>query len=292
MSQILNNIYYNTSFALKLNSQAMAKLQEQASTGSRVNRPSDDPSRAFRILGLDSQKRRMQGSIDAISNCTSLLEVSSTVINQMSKTMADTKTLLAGVTDTDGSIGQTVYAESLDNYLEELVALANKKHNGQYLFGGTNTTSKPFEVVRKDGKIIDVNYKGSRRAREMKISDSINVSAFYAGSDLFSLDKRDDVEFLGETGVKQGKGTSTVKGFAWLDVKEVSPDVFRFSIDGFKTYTQMPVPPGIDNLKLTNSETGEVLYVDSRSVTKEGTDLVEAGGTHDLFDTLDRKSVV
>ena len=47
MSGILNNVYNNISFALARQTEALSRLQEQASTGSRINRPSDDPSTAY-----------------------------------------------------------------------------------------------------------------------------------------------------------------------------------------------------------------------------------------------------
>jgi len=59
MGGMLNNVYNNSSFALNLHYKAMASLQEQVYTGSRINRASDDPSAAYRVLGLDSQKRQL-----------------------------------------------------------------------------------------------------------------------------------------------------------------------------------------------------------------------------------------
>ena len=44
MSGSLTNIYNNVSYALLINTESMAKLQEQAATGSRINRVSDDSS--------------------------------------------------------------------------------------------------------------------------------------------------------------------------------------------------------------------------------------------------------
>jgi flagellin-like hook-associated protein FlgL len=49
MSGSLNGIYNNTSYALNLNTEAIGTLQEQVSSGSRVNRASDDPSAAYQI---------------------------------------------------------------------------------------------------------------------------------------------------------------------------------------------------------------------------------------------------
>ena len=56
----LTNVYNNVNYALHLHSEAMAKLQEQAYTGSRINRASDDPSTSYRILGLNSQQKSVE----------------------------------------------------------------------------------------------------------------------------------------------------------------------------------------------------------------------------------------
>ena len=83
MSGTLNNTHNNVSFALNLHYEAMARLQEQAYTGSRINRASDDPSAAYRVLGLNSQKRSLGNYMDSLLEVISLLDISSTAIESM-----------------------------------------------------------------------------------------------------------------------------------------------------------------------------------------------------------------
>ena len=64
MSGSLNNIYNNVSYALLINTKAMAKLQEQASTGSRINRVSDDSTSAHKVLSLQSQQKSLDNYED------------------------------------------------------------------------------------------------------------------------------------------------------------------------------------------------------------------------------------
>ena len=73
MSGTLSNGYNNVNFALHLNSEAMTRLQEQASTGSQVNRTSDDPSTAYRVLGLNSQVKSLENYGDHISDAIAVL---------------------------------------------------------------------------------------------------------------------------------------------------------------------------------------------------------------------------
>ncbi|MHC4498831.1 MAG: flagellin N-terminal helical domain-containing protein [Planctomycetota bacterium] len=80
MGQTLGNIYNNVNFALNLQTEAMARLQEQASTGARINRVSDGPSDAYQILGLNSQERSLENYMDNLLQVVDHLEISATVI--------------------------------------------------------------------------------------------------------------------------------------------------------------------------------------------------------------------
>jgi len=77
MSGALNNIYNNVSFALNLHTEAMAKLQEQVSTGSRINQISDDPAASYRVLGLNTNEKSLENYINNLSEVISILELSS-----------------------------------------------------------------------------------------------------------------------------------------------------------------------------------------------------------------------
>jgi flagellin-like hook-associated protein FlgL len=88
---------------------------------------------------------------------------------------------------------------------------------------------------------------------------------------------------LGDTGAKSGTGTSSVRGDVWLTVTgsagdyelSIDDDLSTFHTDGTDT-----------NLAVTDSRTGEVLYVDTTEITQTGADLVWTAGTSDLFSML------
>ncbi|MHC4456543.1 MAG: flagellar hook-associated protein FlgL [Planctomycetota bacterium] len=210
MSGTLNTIYNNVSFALQLHTKALTSLQEQASTGSRINRASDDPSAAYRVLGLNTQQTSMENYIDNLSEVISTLELSSMVIQNMVSTFAEVKSLLTQVSS--GVYGQESRertADSINDTLEQMVLLANTDRNGQYLFGGSDTDSTPYVVQRTDGEITSVTYRGSSDRRNFEVAPGVQASAFYVGDDIFYSDNRSDPVFAGETGATAGTGTST-----------------------------------------------------------------------------------
>jgi len=287
MAGTLSNVYNNVSFALNQHTEAMARLQEQASTGSRINRPSDAPSDGYQVLGLNSEARSLGNYMDNLSDVVSTLGFSSTVIEKMISTIADAKTRLTQITSgTYDENGRQRVAEGINDMLEQMVSLANTDHMGQYLFGGGDTASAPYAVERTNGEITRVTYQGSSEKRDVDVAPGVQDSAFCVGDELFHSDSRGDPVFLGDTGAKAGTGTSSVNGYVWLEVTEPVAGTYRLSIDGGSSYVDVAVPPGGTNTMVTSSETGEVLYVDTTGITSTGVELVSTPGTHDVFNTL------
>ena len=287
MSGALSNIYNNVSFALHLHTEALARLQEQASTGSRINRPSDDPSVGYRVLGLDSQTRSLGNYMDNLSEVIGTLEISSTVIGNMMPTFAEARIrlsqILSGIYDEEG---RKRAAKGINDILEQLVSLANTKHMGQYLFSGGDTASAPYAVERTDGEITSVTYQGSFDNRNVEVAPGVQASAFYVGDNLFHLSSRGEPVFLGDTGAEAGTGTSSVNGYVWLEITEPVAGTYRLSIDGGSSFVDVAVPPGDANTMVTHAETGEVLYVDTTGINSTGVELVSIPGTYDIFNTL------
>jgi len=284
MSGTLNNIYNNVNYALHLHSEAMTRLQEQASTGSCINRVSDDPSAAYRVMGLNTQERSLTNYTDNLSEVISLLDLSSTAIEEIASALTETRTRLTQIAG--GIYGEDAReraAEGINDILEQIVSLANTKHMGQYVFGGGDLRSAPYQIERTDGEITAVTYQGSYEKRNIEVASGVRSSAFYVGDDIFRSDNRGELVFLGDTGAKAGTGTSSVRGDTWLMVTG-SAGNYNLSIDDGATVFNTD---GTDtNLAVTNSATGEILYVDTTAITGTGVDLVRAPGTYDVFNTL------
>lgn len=285
MSQTMTNIYNNASFALHLHTEALARLQEQASTGSRINRTSDGPSTAHNILTLSSQERSLQNYMDNLSEVISTLELSSTIITDITSYLVETKSRLSQVTSgTYDAQARERAAEGIDDILEQVVSLVNTKNMEQYIFGGADTASAPYVVQRTNGEITGVTYQGSADGRSVEIAPGLSTSAFYVGSDIFSASDRGEPIFAGTTGAKAGTGTSSVCGDVWLTVIYDGTN-YKLSIDDGASYITVPTG-GDTNQAVTDSRTGQVLYVDTTAITATGVDRVRIPGTYDIFNTL------
>ena len=284
MSGSLNNIYNNVSFALRLHTKEMTQLQEQVSTGSRLNRVSDDSIAAYQVIGLNTQQSTLGNYIDNLSELIDTMDLSSTIIQDMVSVISEVRTRITQVSSgvyTDDARQRT--ATGINELLEQIVTLANTEHMGQYVFGGGSSTSQPYQVTRTDGEITSVTYQGSYENRSIEIAPGLKSSALLVGEEIFKSSDRDELIFIGDTGAKAGTGTSSVCNDTWLTITG-SAGNYTISIDGGLTTFNTD---GTDtNLAVTSSITGEVLYLDTTEITGTGVDLVRAPGTYDIFSTL------
>lgn len=281
MSISLNALYKNTSWSIGQQTARLALLQEKASTGQENNRISDNPTVTNRVLGLTSDSRTKQQYLDNLANLNSVLELSDSVVQSMTSEMTRAREALSGTTT--NAVRQTLAAD-LNSSLEQLISLANTQRMGESLFAGSNTSVLPYTVQRDDnGRITQVIYQGSKNENPVEVSNGVTISGVLAGQSLFSIDDRQSPEFLGDTGAAAGAGTSSVRGTAYLQVQGTAGN-WQLSIDGGLNWVASNGTQ--DNLAVVNSQTGEVLYVDTRAITQSGTEPVCVQGTYDIFNVL------
>jgi len=285
MSGILNSVYNSSMYALYLHSKAMTTLQEQYSTGSRINRASDAPSAAYKVMGLNTQSKQLKNYIAAIDDVTGVLEMSSTILGSMTSELSNVKVslsqIISGTYDEDG---RKRLAEQVNDALEQLVSLANSKHSGNYIYGGSDTSSAPYATTESNGRITKVTYQGSDLQRQVAIAPGVQSSAYYVGADMFSSDERTTPTFTGDTGVAVGSGTASVKGTVWLNVTQDSGGDYNLSLGGptvdLGTYTG-----DLSNVPVKDAD-GNVLYVNATNINSTGYEMVNVAGTNDIFNVL------
>ena len=286
MSGTLNNVHSNISFALNRHYKAMARLQEQTYTGSRINRVSDDSFVAYRVLGLNSQQKLLGNYMNNISEAIYVLEDSTVQIQNMVEAINDTKTgltqILSGTYTEDN---RETFAKQINETLEQMVSLANAKHLGQYIFGGGNTGTAPYAVQRTNGEITSVTYQGSFQQRNIEVAPGVQANAYHIGEDIFSCDNRTAPVFVGNTGAAAGSGTSNVKGDVWLTVTDDGGGSYDLSIDDGASTVNVAAAPDITNIAVTTSS-GRVLYIDGTNISDTGVEMVTVPGTYNIFDTL------
>lgn len=191
--RVTDNTYPETllSHLHRINSQ-MNTLREQAATGQRITRVSEDSAASNRILDMQEEKGRIA---QFSKNAARAQNINSTTISQLQNfiDISDRVNELAVLAnDLQGPEGLKAYAAELDALIQHAARVANSKYNGEYIFGGTASGSEPFTVNEgADGKVQDpdgagaglaVNYVGASEGPEFHLSESGKFSPFTDGT--------------------------------------------------------------------------------------------------------------
>lgn len=255
-----------------LNSQTrrLLKLQEQLSTGLRVNAPSDDPLSARRAVNVRTLIGKNEQYLTNISSITPQLRESSTALQTGVNILHRVQELtLEGANGTNSTTQLTMIAQEINQLLESMVVEGNHQTNGRYIFGGTCTLNPPYQATRNaQGQITAVAYAGNTEKSEVAIADGITVSVNVPGQDAFSdaqdvfqmlIDIRDNM-LAGDQGSLQNQRlaelTTTRNQLlnAMASVGAIENRLERVSAD-MEDYNQQLVQVRSDNIDADYAET-------------------------------------
>ncbi len=131
---------------ISLTRRQIADAQERVATGKRINRPSDDPTGAETLIRL----RTAQAEIEHFSRNTSAvkerLTFSDSALDSYEQALDRVKALLMkGASGTASADVRATLAAEIDGVRIRVLANANTRIDGQYIFGGTRQAEPPFD---------------------------------------------------------------------------------------------------------------------------------------------------
>lgn len=179
VNRVLNN--------LNQQSRGILNLQEQLSTGLRVNRPSDDPLAVRRAVNAQSEIGKNE---QFLSNITSigpqLRETESAVQSSIQIMQRMSELTLQANNGTNTQVQRDQIASEANELLEDLLTQGNRVSNGRYVFGGSRTLSEPMLASRNaNGEIDGVFYAGDVEQIQVEISEGLTVASNQPGLQTF-----------------------------------------------------------------------------------------------------------
>jgi flagellar hook-associated protein 3 FlgL len=171
---------------LSTSQRRLSEVQERVTTGKVINRPSDDPFGASRVLDarnrldLNAQYRRniLVGQTD--------LGVAETALSGVNGMLH--RALELSVRAGNASVGadaRSQIADEVDRLIEEALSIANTTHAGRRIFAGHQTGTAPF-VPDVPGNPTVVNYVGDTGAIQREIGDGERVDVNITGDQVFT----------------------------------------------------------------------------------------------------------
>jgi flagellar hook-associated protein 3 FlgL len=154
----------------------LARAQQRASTGSKLDRLSDDPVTGALVLRHDrdlraiAQYRRNAGALRL------RLEAEEGVLDQLSALLERAKELgVTGSSSNSSAAARTASAAEVTQLLEQALALGNTRLGNEYIFGGTLVTAVPFQ---------NGSYAGNGQVRFFEIGAGMLLPGVHTGQEL------------------------------------------------------------------------------------------------------------
>ncbi|HLC42739.1 MAG TPA: flagellar hook-associated protein FlgL [Methylomirabilota bacterium] len=168
----------------------LARQQEQIASGRRILAPSDDPAGIAQSLTVKSRQMLNQQHQKNITEARSILETTDGYLQTTVEAITQVREIaVRGGNDTNGPQERQAIGAQVNQFLEALVELANGKGNdGNYLFGGQESTTAPYSVTRDVlGNITAVtpNPRGIDTAILAEVDDGVTLQVNISGTDIF-----------------------------------------------------------------------------------------------------------
>ncbi len=182
-----NMINRNLQYAISDNLELLGKLNEQLSTGLRVNRVSDDVSAAGKIMRMQRENSTIDIYLQNLGTAEGVLSVASSSLQTASETVSSLKErAIQAASGTLTASDRLTLADGVDGLLDTLLNVANVSHSGAYVFSGEATETLPFQATYdENGDVSSVVYAGGLTSTEARVGSATTTRVNLVGKDVF-----------------------------------------------------------------------------------------------------------
>lgn len=273
-SSMIRNHMYDVQQGL----QRMDNLNKQLDSQKQINRVSDDPHKAIKIMNLNNEIKYAEKHNQNVEE----------VVGWMNNTDANLEefgTLLGDIKNSILKVGNGTYSDEemkaiqaeMNEKIKALGETLNTTHGGRYMFGGTSVDEPPVQIEEKDG-VVTLKLNPNINAEDLKaeISDGINLDYNVSASEIFNKDGKNYLDSINDLSklmndIANGVDVEDNKKELLGDVKKNIDDFFNHTVDtrtkfGVKVNTAEKIKDlndeNILNMKGVLSLEQDVNYVD------------------------------
>lgn len=276
---------------LQKRQESLTTVQEQMSSGKRVNIASDDPTSAARA-------ERARALTQRIATDKRASDISQNVMTLSESALSDASELLQKARETMVAAGNGSYtaaerqsqAAKLKEIRNQLLTIANRSDgSGGYLFGGQGSSSPPFidapggVVFRGQGGRIEI---GSDETMPLTVDGAATWLTAPTGNGTF------------ETRAVTSAGSGWINAGSVTDPAQITGATYdiNFSVAGGVTTYTISANPGTAGTPVSGTfEPGKAIGIEGMDFTISGQpadgdafQIAPSTNTQSIFDTLDQ----
>ncbi|MCH9024480.1 MAG: flagellar hook-associated protein FlgL [candidate division Zixibacteria bacterium] len=289
-SVIAGNVSFNTQRAIA----RFLELQNQMSSGRRINKPSDDPIGTIRDLDYRKELSKIQQYRGAIAQAQNWMGIYDNDLADITTMLSSARELaVAMANETFDADARLASASEVSSMLDRIIQIANDELEGKSIFAGFRTNIKPL-IMSATG----ARYVGDTGNIQFQIDSSSRFDVNLIGSSVFlkqvtilgqTADYNTSItattlltDLKGGTGITMPPGTITISDYnlginsiinlgAAIDINDVLNIInTRLTADGITNLTAELGDEG-NNIKFVTTQNGLISNQTSLSVLNNGT---------------------
>lgn len=178
---------YINSLTQSLNNAANTanNLSSQLSSGLRVGSLSDDPTAAATSIRMGSSIARVDTFVQTASNETSMLQTTDSALGEVVTQMTSAVTLAVSASNgTLNSANLQAVLQQAVGIRDQVLSLANSSYQGNYLFAGSQGTTKPFALDTTTTPAT-VSYSGDTNIQYIETPGGQHIQMNLPGTAIF-----------------------------------------------------------------------------------------------------------
>ena len=203
------------------NLQSMDKLNTQMNTGKQVNKVSDDPLRAVKIMNLNNEIADIEKYNYNADEITGWLDMTDEALDTVGTLTSEIKTLLTSISGAYGKDEIKAIQTNVNEKIKQIGEAFNTTYAGKYIFGGSITDEQAVKITTDENGNVKLSINNSEK-------EGINANLSAAVSNGIKVDYNLNINQVTNSG--KGDGTnSAINMFeelsAALNTEEVDMDV-------------------------------------------------------------------
>ncbi|KEI16207.1 flagellar hook-associated protein FlgL [Clostridium haemolyticum] len=147
--RVTNKMLSNNFLAdMKANLENVNKIQQQNTSGKKFRKPSDDPFAVARSMQLHTDINTNKQYSKNITDVSNWLDTTDTALGQAGDVLQRVRELLISAGNAAyGSDERKAIKDEINEKIGEMSQILNTNFGGNYIFGGTRSTTKPMEAI-------------------------------------------------------------------------------------------------------------------------------------------------
>jgi flagellar hook-associated protein 3 FlgL len=183
--RVNSNYYAEILTSINASEQRQQTDIEDISTGKRVNNPSDDPTAAALEVGNLAETADAAQYEQNIASTQTMMQSASSALSSVVTNL--TEAISQGTEAANGTMTaaqQAQMASTVSGIRDQIISLANTSVQGVYLFGGTATSTPPFQL--NSDPTTGVTYSGNSGTNDVQVGGNQSTQLNVSGSQIFS----------------------------------------------------------------------------------------------------------